>query len=304
MYAGWKAAAWATAILPAFLVYRGAAFVGLICYWCWPRGRDAARANMRGVLGEVAPDVVNQIARASFQNYMRYIIDLLRIQHVQADEIRAAVDDAGSWAAAHSALSAGRGLIIATTHSGNWDLGGLAAVLSGFNLAVLAEGFDDPRLEREVLGQRERMGMRVLRMERPGPSLIRHLRDGGVLAVLCDRPLDAGGVECRFFGAQARVPGGVARLALAAGAPIMPMTYLRTRANGLGGVLVHGEPIWPEKGADREASVVALTQKVLSAHEPLIRQFPEQWYMFRRMWPEVEEAAPAQPPVRTTAESA
>jgi KDO2-lipid IV(A) lauroyltransferase len=290
--------------VPSFLLYRLAALAGLFWYAAWRSGRSAAQANLRIVLPDASPAVVSAVARRSFQNYLRYVVELLRLQHLDADELRASVDDRGAYEASERALARGRGLIIATTHMGNWDLGGVAAVLNGFNLAVIAEGFADERLEREVLGAREELGMRVLRMERPGPSLVRHLREGGVLAVLCDRPLSAGGVQCEFFGGPVRVPAGVARLALASGAPIMPMAYLRTRRNGLGGILLHGNAIWPEALDSRAASVAALTQRVLDAHEPLIRRFPEQWYMFRRMWGEPAQPVPDQRALQPSTEPA
>ena len=39
------------------------------------------------------------------------------------------------------------------------------------------------------------------------------------------------------------------------------------------------------RSGDEERDVRNLTQEMVSAHEKFIRACPEQWYMFREMWP-------------------
>jgi lauroyl/myristoyl acyltransferase len=40
-----------------------------------------------------------------------------------------------------------------------------------------------------------------------------------------------------------------------------------------------------ESTSDRAADVQALTQSFMDQLEVWIRQYPDQWYMFREMWP-------------------
>jgi KDO2-lipid IV(A) lauroyltransferase len=40
----------------------------------------------------------------------------------------------------------------------------------------------------------------------------------------------------------------------------------------------------PELTGDSERDVQVLTQAIMDSHERFIRQFPDQWYMFRPMW--------------------
>ncbi len=46
---------------------------------------------------------------------------------------------------------------------------------------------------------------------------------------------------------------------------------------------------------DDERDVQALTQRIFSAHERFIRRYPDQWYIFRRMWPARLAAAAGEP---------
>src|SRR5438445_691672 len=93
-------------------------------------------------------------------------------------------------------------------------------------------------------------------------------------------PREADGVAVTFFGRTTRVPGGAATLALRTGSPVVPAALVRDPRGR--GYLAHiGPPIVGSKGDD--ASVVM--QGIMSWLEGIIRRYPDQWFMFRRMWP-------------------
>jgi lauroyl/myristoyl acyltransferase len=45
-----------------------------------------------------------------------------------------------------------------------------------------------------------------------------------------------------------------------------------------------------EPGSDREHDAQALTQRAMDWLEDVIREHPDQWFMFRDMWPRTAEA--------------
>ena len=57
---------------------------------------------------------------------------------------------------------------------------------------------------------------------------------------------------------------------------------------------------------DEAKDVQAVTQAIMDSHERFIREHPDQWYMFREMWPRVRnsgrEASPCGASVATPAE--
>jgi KDO2-lipid IV(A) lauroyltransferase len=110
------------------------------------------------------------------------------------------------------------------------------------------------------------------------------LRKREGLAVLVDRPSGEDGVPVTFFGRRTRVPGGAATLALRTGSPVVPAALVRDPHGP--GYLVHiGPPIVGAKGDD--ATVVM--QRIMSWLEGIIRRYPDQWFMFRQMWPASEQ---------------
>jgi KDO2-lipid IV(A) lauroyltransferase len=94
------------------------------------------------------------------------------------------------------------------------------------------------------------------------------------------------------------VPGGIAQLALKTDAAIMPGFVYYDEAYSPVYYASTAEPILPRPTGNREADVIALTQRIYDAIEAQVRAHPTQWYMFRAFWPAVE---PAPTPTRESA---
>ncbi len=280
-YWAWRAARATIGRTPGPAAYRIAGGLGHAAYWCWPRGRRAMRANFARVLGTAERRLVDRVGRASLAGYFRYLVDFMRLDvgRFRLPQVKGEA----AFAALDRLLARGRGAVIVCMHYGNWDAGAAVAAAKGYPLAVVAEGFDDPRLDDLVLGAREQLGMQVIRLERAGPSMVRTLRRNGLLALLIDRPMPGEGVEVTFFGEPVEVPAGPARLALATGAALVPVAFRRVDPLGRLMEVVGDFSIVPCEDAKPEC-VQTLTQRVMAAHERFIREQPEQWYMFRELW--------------------
>lgn len=270
--------------LPARLSYVVASFIGNGAYYCWPRGRRAMHANFRRVLRGAPAARVHQTARRSLANYCCYLADFVRFPTLSTSGLVALVDGSESFKSLDRALERGKGAVIVCMHFGNWDLGAGAAAARGYPVTVVAETFADPRLDDMVTASRRRLGMQIVKMEKAGPSLLRALKNNGLLALLIDRPVPGEGVRVSFFGEEVEVPAGPARLALRSGAAIIPAGFARTWPNRQGVTTLSEFVEPPLSTGDDEADVRTLTQAIMAAHERFIRAFPEQWYMFRPMW--------------------
>ncbi len=241
--------------------------------------------NYQRVLRGAPASEVRRVARASMVNYCRYLSDFMRFPSLAPDTLRASVSGDDAFAALDRALERGQGAVIVCMHFGNWDLGAGATAARGYPVTVVAETFADARLDAMVLEARRRLGMEVLQLETPGPSLIRSLRRNGLLALLIDRPTPGRGVKVKFFGEDVEVPAGPARLALRTGAQVVPAAFVRLQPNGREVQTLADFSIAFTPSGDHQADIRNLTQKIMTVHEGYIRRYPEQWYMFREMWP-------------------
>ena len=224
------------------------------------------------------------MARHSLVNYCKYLADFIRFPSIPAGRLIEEVEGQSRFDALSRVLERGKGAVIVCMHFGNWDLGAGAAAARGYPLTVVAETFADPRLDEMVMGARTRLGMKIVKMEKAGPSLLRALKQNGLLALLIDRPTPGDGVRVTFFGEEVEVPAGPARLALRTGAAVVPTAFARIDPHRPEVTTLCDFDVPLERTGDDETDVRTLTQAIMRSHERFIRQYPDQWYMFRPMW--------------------
>jgi KDO2-lipid IV(A) lauroyltransferase len=271
-----------------------------LVYSGWATKRRVTDANMAQILGTSPTDPrARQLARASWRNYGRYVSDFFALSGMGAaarTEVSARWCDTspppGAYPWFDEAQARGKGVLIVTPHFGAWDVAGIV-VANHLPLHVLVERFADPRMDALVKEQRRAIGMELLRLEQSPRRILRVLHDNGAVAIVVDRPLPSSeGVPVTFFGRRCYVPGGVAQLALLSGAAVVAgyacydRMWSRTYYAGL------LPPFVATPTGDRQADIIAVTQRIFDALEAIIRVFPDQWYMFRPFWP-LEPAASA-----------
>jgi len=263
--------------LPPGFSHTVAAPGGAAWYWLNGRQRRAALDNYAAALDRDRSDPeVARVARRAFQNYGRMLLDFMLIGSLTPDELlkRMSFDGREDLDAA---LAKGRGAIMAVPHMGSWDMAGASAGALGYPIAAVAERFPGS-LNDAVVRTRSRFGLNVIMLGRAAVrSITQALEANSIVALLCD--LEQGpGVDVRFFGRRAVVPGGPAAIALKTGAALLPAYQYMVSP---GRHHVHLDPAisWPA-GTTKEG----LMQKVISRFEEFIKARPDQWYAFRPMF--------------------
>lgn len=184
----------------------------------------------------------------------------------------------------------GKGVLLLTGHLGCWELlgGWLARRLPAAGLGplgVVTGTVRNPPVDRLLQDRRRALGMLVLPREAGAAPLLRHLRAGGVAAVLLDQRTSASNRAVPFFGHPAPTPVGLARIAGRGGIPVLPVAIAR-RKDGPGHRVVHLPPL-ATAGRDEDELLVACN----GALEELIRRNPAEWVWFHRRWEEREGEA-------------
>jgi KDO2-lipid IV(A) lauroyltransferase len=169
--------------------------------------------------------------RAAFREAGRTLADTLALLDPKEPAARTLALDPAGRAAFHAALAEGRGVVFVSAHLGTWER--LAAVLAaeGFPVATVARESYDPRLTPLYDRLRAPRGVRSIYRGAPGAAvaIVRELRAGRAVGFLIDLPSRVPCARCRLFGADADVPLGAARIALARGAAVLVGTAGRDR---------------------------------------------------------------------------
>jgi KDO2-lipid IV(A) lauroyltransferase len=185
------------------------------------------------------------------------------------------------WEHFEEARDHGKGLIFVGGHIGNSDLAAALLARKGFPVHVIAEPLQPPKWDDLVQAARAAAGLTVVPLGSSAIRLLRVLRERGILAFLIDRPMQDQGIPVQFFGGNVNVPAGAAALALKADAQILVAYIVRTGNSYVANI---SPAISLPSTGDQAFDLQALTQAMFDWLERIIRQYPEQWFMFRPMW--------------------
>jgi KDO2-lipid IV(A) lauroyltransferase len=265
-----------------------------ICYVFFSGKRRALKAAMTRVLDTDDEKAISLAARSSFRNFGKYVVDFIHFLDSTPEEVRRRMVFDDELERIKAVMAEKKGVIFITLHFGNWDMGAAGLSAYGFPVNVVAETFPYKAMNALIQGSRRHLGMKVTPIEKVGPSIIRALRHGEMLALLIDVPEPGGTVAVEFFGAPTEVPVGPARIALRSGARPMPAILLRVKGKE--------EMIRPvvdfdlafERSGDEEEDTRRLTQAIMSSLERLIRIDPTQWFIFHDMWNRNQKVARAE----------
>jgi predicted exporter/lauroyl/myristoyl acyltransferase len=223
-------------------------------------------------------------ARKLFTEFFLKITDLWRYESgVPFDRWFGEWNGWDHFLAAHAR---GKGVLLVTPHLGNWEFGGAFLVQHGYKLLVLTQPEPDQKLTELRQQSRAQRGVETLVVGEDAFAfieIIKRLQAGATVALLVDRPPAPTAVNVNFFGREFPASIAAAELARASGCAIVPV-YIVRQPDG------HLAHILPEIAYDRAAignrdARIRLTQEILRAFEPAIRQHLAQWFHFVPVWP-------------------
>jgi lauroyl/myristoyl acyltransferase len=165
---------------------------------------------------------------------------------------------------------------------GNWEMVGAAASLRGAPVLAIVRPHPNPRVHRFFMSQRQRLNYRVLPVGHAARPVLRHLTANGIVALLGDRPYGEEGLEVDLFGQATLLPTGPARLALSAGAELIPWFVLRRFDDSF--TVVFEPPIPRQAAGSRRERARAMTQAFARVLEAYVRENPSQWLNFYPVW--------------------
>jgi KDO2-lipid IV(A) lauroyltransferase len=220
------------------------------------------------------------------RSYARYWLEAFRLPVMPAGRLAGGMHDTGHIRTVFEYLAAGRGVILALPHMGNYDLAGAWLIARGAgSVTVVAERLQPESVYDRFVAFREGIGMEVLPASGGACSafgiLAQRLRAGKTVGLVCDRDVTGAGIEVEFFGEKARMMGGPAALAVQTGAALMPVILWFEGDHW--GAHVHAEiPVPAEGGAEQQAA--AMMQEVARRFEAGIRAHPQDWHMLQRVF--------------------
>lgn len=251
--------------------------VGDVAYWLLPHYRAAAQWNLAHVLG-APPDsapvrgAVRAAFRYSARNYLA--VALVRLS-------------GGRWSppvTIEQTEPITTKDILISAHLGPFDVVAQLVARRGMCLATLVATEESVIAQKVATWLRSGPGLHLWPVNQAGwRRVVRAWQRGSChLTFLVDRDLAGRGRPILFFGRVTTLPDGPVRLARRLLCSLRPVFCYRVSH---GYVIRVGQPISASRTDNREDDVERMLRLLITELEHAIRQAPDQWLVFRPIWP-------------------
>jgi KDO2-lipid IV(A) lauroyltransferase len=229
-------------------------------------------------------------ARAMYRSLGTSALELVALSTSRAARImrRVHVDD-GSRRCVADALAIGRGLVIAGTHTGNWDLAACAMART-VDLLVVTKHLRVRSLDRFWQATRAAHGVLLCDAKGALTQARRVLARGGAVAMMIDQVPDAPGraIAVDFLGRKAMTDRAPAVLSAVARAPLM-LVAGRRDTEETHRLCVLG--VWLPPARPSRSWIDETTRAATRALEEFIREHPSEWLWLHRRWKKLDSRA-------------
>ncbi|HVV00278.1 MAG TPA: lysophospholipid acyltransferase family protein [Verrucomicrobiae bacterium] len=282
----WRAGLWCARLFPPALLMPVARCLARLYWLLAPHRRKVLIRNLLpAVNGDSA--AARRTARRLMGNFGTKLVDLFRYE--SGRNISDLFGESTGWEHLLKARDQKRGVLVVTCHLGNWELGGPWLTRKGMSLQVIT--LAEPGVDFTALRQQSRARWNIDTLVIGSDpfaivDVIRRLENGAMVALLVDRPPAGSAMKVNLFGQPFAASVAAAELARASGCAIVPVYLPRAGDNYEAHVLPEVEydrSALRDRAASRE-----LTQRIMTAFEPVLRERLDQWYHFVPIWPENE----------------
>ena len=243
-------------------------------------------ANARHILGPQATDAQRtRLAKHTIGSFYDFVYDVGRSRGMSVPRILRQVEAIEGHPTYERVRALHRGAIVVTAHMGSFEVGVAALRQHESRVHVVFQRDTMDRFEQLRGELRRRLGVIEAPLEQGWDMWLRlreALKADEVVLLQGDRVLPGQrGQRVPFFDGHIMLPTGPMKLALATGAPLLPVFTIRRRHGKIR--LFIEEPIFVEQNCPRGQTHPALLQ-LAGVLERYVRAYPHQWLILRPAW--------------------
>jgi Kdo2-lipid IVA lauroyltransferase/acyltransferase len=180
-----------------------------------------------------------------------------------------------------AALAMNKGVIVATAHLGNFELGG-RFLASMYPLTDVGKTQRNGMFDEFANKLRREANIEMIDMKFAAKTIFQRLKQNYLITLLMDQNAGKRGVLTDFLGFPASTFTGAAKFSIKTKCPIVPAVIIRN-TNGTHTLFADKPIIAKEYSAD-EKSAQILTENISKQIEKYILQYPTQWFWVHKRW--------------------
>lgn len=270
-------------ILPRKLQEMLADAIGKIVYGISPPRRRVMIDNLhRAFRDEYSEAELDRIALRSVQNTIKSSFEFMRFPLYSKEDIIRMVEVEGAENI-ENARRAGKGVVFASAHYGNWEL--LAARINtlGHPMTVVGRAQEDSVVNDMIVKLRTSKGTRNIPR---GVPMYEHVTGllvaNETVGLVSDQNAGPRGIFVDFFGTKVSAFKGPGLFAVRTGCKIIPLFIVREGYEKHRGYFLPAVEIKPSGDAGKD--VAAYCQGYTKAIEEFVRRYPDHWFWVHKRW--------------------
>jgi len=241
--------------------------------------RSIVTINLELAFPKLSPVERKQIARANYRWFARFCMDVM---HMDAWKGRTSeVAKCHNLEILDEALAENKGVLLVSGHFGNWEMIPPALVELGYPVTMYVGRQTNPLTNELQNTARANFGVETIEKGKSATlQMGRALSANKIIAMLIDQNDNKSDLFVNFFEKLASSSKGTAAFHLLRKSPIIFVTspYVGDHLE------IKFERITFELSGEQEKDTLAITQKITSTLENVIRKYPEQYFWMHRRW--------------------
>lgn len=242
-----------------------------------PKLRRVAEMNLTFALPDLSAVERRRLINGTFQSVGRLLLALARMPRINAQNVNEWITYEG-LENYQAAKQAGKGVLVATAHLGNWELSAYAHAIMTEPMSVMVRPLDNPLIDAIVERRRALSGNDLIYKKEAARNVLKALRGNAAVGILIDQnATPAEGVFVDFFGKLACANAAFVKFAHHSQAKVVPGFAFWEETTQR--YILRFYPEIPMTG-----DIARDTQCIHSFLEQVIRQYPDQWMWIHRRW--------------------
>ncbi|MGC8554716.1 MAG: lysophospholipid acyltransferase family protein [Candidatus Acidulodesulfobacterium sp.] len=275
-------------ILPQDLSLKIGRSLGLLFYRIDKKHRKHTINNLKIAFPDKSEKELSDIAIKFYKNLGMVFVEIFRLNKYNENDIDNFVE---SDFENIKNIYGKQGVLLLTSHFGNWELLAKTFGLKGYKGNVLARPLDNPYIEKILYNLRTASGNKVIyNRENAVKNIISALNSNEIVGFLPDENASKRiGVFVDFFGVKACTMPGMANIAAKTKLPVVPAFIVRINDNEKGRNyskhrLIIEPPLDIKYTGDRKTDTLNILKLFNEKIEEIIKQYPEQWFWIHNRW--------------------
>lgn len=224
---------------------------------------------------------IKQLAINTFRNFGKSMIEFISLPKINKDNVDKFVTIKG-LENLQMAKKEGKGVIILSSHLGNWEIMAKALILKGYPLTIMVRRQRNKLVEELIEQQRNESKVKTIPHTIAPKEILRLLKNNEIIGMIADQDGGKKGVFVNFFDRPASTATGPVVFAIRSGTALIPLFDIRQKDNHH--QIIIETPYQLITTSDIKKDIVDNTEILTKKLESYIRQYPDQWFWLHNRW--------------------